>query len=407
VSLPVPRDSGIEHIVVVMMENRSFDHLLGWLPGADGKQAGLLYRDTNGREHSTHPLAPDYTGCGHHDPEHGYEAGRVAYDGGAMDGFLRARDNDDFALGYYTAADLPFFAGLAQSYTVCDRYFTSILGPTFPNRMFQWAAQTDRLDNSISLSKQRTIFDRLSAARVSHRYYFSDLPFVALWGFRYVLSTSILSSFFDDVAAGKLPAVSFVDPFFTVLDDGTGGDAHPHSDVRNADAFLARIFNALAMGPKWRNTVLVINWDESGGFFDHVPPPRVVAANNVDQDQIDGTVLLGMRAPTLIVSPFTRNRTGAPPLVNSTVFDHTSVLKLIEWRWGLQPLTPRDASNDIGNLAVAMNFATPDPSLPLLPNADPVDSPLCLEGGILGPLTDNVPLAQNPYVRAFLSLLRP
>jgi phospholipase C len=114
-----------------------------------------------------------------------------------------------------------------------------------------------------------------------------------------------------------------------------------------------------------------------------------------------------MRAPTLIVSPFTRNRTGAPPLVNSTVFDHTSVLKLIEWRWGLQPLTPRDASNDIGNLAVAMNFATPDPSLPLLPNADPVDSPLCLEGGILGPLTDNVPLAQNPYVRAFLSLLRP
>src|SRR5882762_2168896 len=88
--LPAPAKSGLDHVVVVMMENRSFDHLLGWLPGADGKQAGLTYADKDGNPHSTYPLAPDYTGCGHNDPEHNYDGDRVAYNGGAMDGFLRA-----------------------------------------------------------------------------------------------------------------------------------------------------------------------------------------------------------------------------------------------------------------------------------------------------------------------------
>src|SRR5215469_8276995 len=96
VTLPPPQQSGIEHIVVVMMENRSFDHLLGWVPGADGKQAGLTYRDNTGREHSTSRLTPDFTGCPHSDPDHSYGPSRVAYDAGAMDGFLRAGANDSF-----------------------------------------------------------------------------------------------------------------------------------------------------------------------------------------------------------------------------------------------------------------------------------------------------------------------
>src|SRR5438477_12119209 len=106
--LPDPAASGIEHVVAVMMENRSFDHLLGWLPGADGRQAGLTYSDRAGVAHQTHPLAPDYQGCAHPDPDHSYEGGRVEYDGGACDGWLRAGTNDDYSIGYYAKADLAF-----------------------------------------------------------------------------------------------------------------------------------------------------------------------------------------------------------------------------------------------------------------------------------------------------------
>src|SRR6059058_6135820 len=119
--LPKPGKSGINHVVVVMMENRSFDHLLGWLPGADGRQAGLVYTDNQGVSDSTYPLAPDYQGCGHPDPDHSYEGGRVEYDGGLCDGWLRAGSNDRYAIGYYTQADLPFLGAAAPDWTVCNR----------------------------------------------------------------------------------------------------------------------------------------------------------------------------------------------------------------------------------------------------------------------------------------------
>jgi len=119
-SLPSPEESGIEHIVVVMMENRSFDHFLGWLPNADGQQAGLSYLDAVGVAHSTHSLAPDFTGCTHPDPDHSYLGGRVQYDGGAMDGFLRSGKNDDYAIGFYVERDRPFYSALARNYTTLD-----------------------------------------------------------------------------------------------------------------------------------------------------------------------------------------------------------------------------------------------------------------------------------------------
>jgi phospholipase C len=160
--LPPPDQSGINQIVVVTMENRSFDHFLGWLPGANGKQAGLSYLDPHGVSHSTYPLAPDYTGCPHPDPDHSYSGGRIDYDGAKMDGFLKNPNNDIFAIGYYTKKDIPFYAALALHYTTLSNYFCSILGPTFPNRIFQFAAQTDRLDNSTTLSSLPTIFDTLT-----------------------------------------------------------------------------------------------------------------------------------------------------------------------------------------------------------------------------------------------------
>src|SRR5437762_2784850 len=104
--LPDPSHAGIDHVIVVMMENRSFDHMLGWLPGADGRQAGLSYYDRAGVPHQTYPLAPDYQGCGHPDPDHSYEGARVEYDAAACDGWLRAGDNDEYAIGYYGASEI-------------------------------------------------------------------------------------------------------------------------------------------------------------------------------------------------------------------------------------------------------------------------------------------------------------
>jgi phospholipase C len=110
VTLPPPKDSGIEHIIVLMMENRSFDHFIGWLPGADGKQSGLSYIDRSGLSHPTYALAPDYQGCDHPDPDHSYQGGRSASNNGGCDGWLRTGSNDLYSIGYYQEDDLPFMA---------------------------------------------------------------------------------------------------------------------------------------------------------------------------------------------------------------------------------------------------------------------------------------------------------
>ena len=159
--LPEPAASGIEHVVVFMMENRSFDHLLGWLPGADGRQAGLTYIDAAGESHTTFPLAPDFQGCGYNDPDHSYEGGRVEYNAGACDGWLRA--SDVFSIGFYRRHDLAFLGHAVPDWTSFARYFCAILGPTFPNRIYQHAGQTDRIQNSLDISQLPTIWDRLAA----------------------------------------------------------------------------------------------------------------------------------------------------------------------------------------------------------------------------------------------------
>jgi phospholipase C len=382
-SLPSPRESGIDHIVIVTMENRSFDHFFGWLPNANGIPGGLSYADTSGVQHPVYSLAPDYTGCGHPDPDHSYGGARTCYANGAMTGFLADSTNDSYCIGYYNATDIPFYAALAQSYTAYDHWHAAILGPTFPNRMFIWAAQTDRLTDSVGLTSLRTIFDALGKANVSHRYYFNNLPFLALWGFKYIFSTALFSNFLADAASGNLPSVSFVDPIYTVLDDGTGNDDHPHADIRNGDAFLSQVYRALATGPQWAKTVLLVMFDEWGGFFEHVAPPRVVSPeNSPDTDLQDGAALLGFRVPTVIASPFTKGIAGQANLVDHNLYDHTAALKLIEWRFGLPPLTARDASPLINNPAASFNFDSPDSSMPALPDAGRVFAPPCFEGGI-------------------------
>ena len=368
-ALPSPSASQIDHIIVVMMENRSFDHLLGWLPGANGRQAGLTYLDSEGHAYPTMQLST-YVGCAHPDPDHSYAGGRSEYNNGKMDGWLRTTTNDAFSIGYYTEDQLPFFSALARNFTTCDNYFASILSSTFPNRIFQHAAQTDRLSNTLDISTLPTIWDRLAEAGVSGKYYYSNVPFLALWGTKYLGISAPYAEFLLDAAAGTLPAVSFVDPKYTILDDGEGNDDHPHADLRAGEAFMGQIYRAVTQGPKWANTVLIFNRDEWGGFYDTVTPPRVDAPNDIDTDIVDGKVLLGCRVPTIIVSPFTRGNP-ATPRINSGVYDHASVLKFIEWRYNLPWLTLRDQSNLTRNLAEALNFVNPDTSVPTLPVITP------------------------------------
>ena len=325
-----------DHVIVVMQENRSFDHMLGWAPRADGRQAGLSYVDDAGVTHRTYPLAPDYQGCGHNDPDHSYEGGRIQYDGGRCDGFLRGH-NDIYAIGYYRRQDLDFFGSAVRDWTIADRYFCSVLGPTFPNRIYQHAAQTDRLSNTFTISTLPTIWDRLAAAGRTGRYYYHDLPFLGLWGAKYLPIARPATAFFADCAAGTLPDVAFVDPAFLQEITGTGADDHPHNDVRAGQNYLNEIYNAVTKGPKWERTLLVINYDEWGGFFDHVPPPiRPITAG---ERALGNDGRLGFRTPLMLVSPYARRHH-----VATAVYDHTSVLKLIEKRWGLPPLAARDAS---------------------------------------------------------------
>ena len=268
-----PSRSGIEHVVVVMMENRSFDHLLGWLPGANGVQAGLSFVDHEGVSHPTWHL-DTFQGLQYGDPDHSYEGGRTQLNHGHCDGWLKAGTDDVFPIGYYEAADLDFYSQAAPYWGVCDNFHASIMGPTWPNRFYMHTAQTDRISNSGSVASLPTIWDSLAAAGVSARYYYSDLPFIALFGLNFLSISSPYSQFLSDCASGDLPAVSFVDPTFNGESTGTAADDHPFADIRLGQAFLNDIYTAVTNGPDWDSTVLVITYDEWGGFFDHVVPPR-------------------------------------------------------------------------------------------------------------------------------------
>ena len=261
---------------------------------------------------------------------------------------------------------------LAENYTVLDRYFCSFAGETFPNRFYQHAAQTDRDHNNATISTLPTIWDQLSAIPNTQGiptggYFFRDLPFLALWGLKYfpfwhpfadgdtdALGIPVTTpSFLDTVAQGALPNVSFVDPAFDTEGNGTSADDHPLADIRLGERFIADAYHALGGAGYLDNTVLVVTFDEWGGFYDHVPPPHVIDDTNpanVDHSgdgstPTDGQLIpdytqLGFRVPAIVVSNLAE-RAGGPPRARSST---PRRLKLIESTFGLQPLTARDAN---------------------------------------------------------------
>ncbi|GAA2499259.1 alkaline phosphatase family protein [Terrabacter carboxydivorans] len=352
------------------MENRSFDHFMGWLPGANGKQAGLSYVDRYGVTRSTYHLA-QYASCGHNDPDHSQEGGLIQLNGGKADGWLRAGEDDLLPIGYYQQSDLAFLGQAAPAWTMCDGYYSAVMAETYPNRFYMHAAATDRIHNSTATSTLPTIWDRLAAAGRTGRYYFSDIPFVALWGTKYVPIAKPFATFLTDAAAGTLPDVSFIDPRFMDESSGSSSDDHPHADIRAGEQFLNEVYQAVTSSPNWERTLLVVNFDEWGGFFDHVAPTTA-------PDTGGSTALRGFRVPALIVSP--RARRG---FVAHNTYDHTSILKMIEWRWGLAPLTPRDSN--ARNIAEVLDFSSaPNLTAPSF-TVPPFTATACTPAAVTGP----------------------
>ncbi|MGO8958608.1 MAG: alkaline phosphatase family protein [Streptosporangiaceae bacterium] len=427
--------NGVEHVVVLMMENRSFDHFLSWLPDADGRH-DTSYLAPDGNVYRNYPLAPDFQGCGYSDPDHSWEGFLVQHNYGKMDGFLQrptAPANNPgvqlaaantFPIGYYTnfqdddrdhhhhgdhdrdrhrkaVPDLPVIGALAENYTVLDRYFCSFAGETFPNRFYQHAARTDRDHNNDTISTLPTIWDQLSPIPNTKGiptggYFFRDLPFLALWGLKYfpfwhtfaagdtdALGIPVTTlPFLDTVAQGLLPNVSFVDPAFDTEGNGTSADDHPLADIRLGERFIADTYHALANAGYLDSTVLVVTFDEWGGFFDHVPPPHVIDDTNpADVDHTgDGTTptdgqlvpdytQLGFRVPAIVVSNLAR-----PRVVHHGPFEHTSTLALIESTFGLRSLTARDAN--ARNLGEVLHHERHRPvPADVIPTSDQVPGP--------------------------------
>jgi phospholipase C len=339
-----PANCPVEHVGVLMMENRSYDTYFGWLENGRGfLNLGLdvSYTKPDG-SYSAAPehWAPRYRRRGHPDPGHNWNAGRSQL----REGFL-AGSNDQYALAYYLAEDVPAFARIARQFTVFDRYFCSVLGGTYPNRHYQHSAEAGGIKNNTFPPLEGhpdgytwpTIWDRLDDAGLTSAYYFSDLPFIAMYGWRHAEKMRPITQFFVDAATGNLPNVYFVDPAF--LGDHRTDDHPGGSDMNPAQAFVNNVVHAVTHGPQWPRQSLFVNYDEWGGFFDHVVPPRVPddrASDDLDEDWGQ----LGFRLPVMAVSPYSRKGY----VHHEGPYDHTSILKFISWRWDLEPLTTRDAN---------------------------------------------------------------
>src|SRR5680860_1055347 len=381
--------AGTVPIASLMIENRSFDHYFGWLGAdADARQQ-LSYRNEQGqsvptRHHSTLGSGGvEWKGCGHPDPGHGWESGRAQLNGGFL---AKGADTDEFALTYFNRGELGFIHAAAQNYTSYDRWFCSVLASTYPNRHYKWGAQSGgNKNNRIPAASQgeqwETIFDRALSRGVSARYYNSDLPFSALYGPRAVPWTNPISRFYQDCAAGTLPNVSFVDPPFK---DGGGGDGlsadeHPLGDVRLGQAFMADAVNAFVRSPNYRRGAMFVVYDEWGGFFDHVRPPRMVddrASRNLFEDFGQ----MGFRVPAVAISPYTRKKKGAGDFrVDHSVMGHESILKLISYRFGLGYLTRRHRY--ARNAGRSFNWESPNFDAVGLPDPPDIVTQACGQGG--------------------------
>jgi phospholipase C len=302
------------------------------------------------------------------------------------------------AMGYWTGHDLPFTYSLAANFPIADRWFSSVLGQTYPNRRYVIAAtsagMTDNSgtsDLSLLVPAAGTIFNRLDAHRISWENYVASYPAGAtpeLFPVNDAVTEGRhhkpFSQFFTDAAAGTLPSFSFLDP-----DYGTQSQENPQNIVVG-EALLAEVVHALGASPLWRRTLFVLAYDEHGGYYDHVPPPPAIPPDAIPplvqpgERTYDGFARYGFRVPAVVVSPYARRNH-----VSHVVHDHTSILAMIERKWNLPALTYRDANaNDLTDFLDLGALARKRPTFAHLPAlAPPGNTAAALACSVTGPGT--------------------
>lgn len=390
--------SRIKHVVILCQENRSFDHYFGFFAdnlGQDGHKAegfrprDLVYRDASGK--AFHPQHLEHY-CDS-DPDHGWSASHGKWNGGAMDGWVTAENGAATAIQYYKAGQHLYHARLAQAFTIADHNFCAQIGPTLPNRLYLWSgtsgwdhlspADTSSLPyNNPSLTAPPpvlawpTMADVLDDAGLPWKCYSvadGSVPsaigaFNPLIFFSSILTdprklaraTADIGEFFADIAAGTLPAVSWI-----VTEAVTS--EHPPAPPDMGQLLAARVVDALKASSAWDSSVLFLTYDEGGGFFDHVAP-SILESVPAALPEGGAAVGPGFRVPLFIVSPWAKAGTVYKPAC-----DHTSILQFVERTFSTKQKkvflpTIHPSRRDLYSLAHAFDFDQV-PNTPELPTA--------------------------------------
>ncbi|MGH3257261.1 MAG: alkaline phosphatase family protein [Streptosporangiaceae bacterium] len=383
----------IEHIVILMQENRSFDHYFGTMPGVRGFADSAAIRLPGGRPVFYQPRpaheGPGYLTPFHYDTrttsaqatpgtDHSWPTQHQAWNNGAMDQWVAAKG--PYTMGYFTQADIPFHRALAQAFTICDNYHCSVLGPTNPNRLYMWTGMIDPngvgggpvIDNSPAYNNivlsWTTYPERLERAGVSWQMYQEEDNFDdnALAWFRQFAGAPASSPlrqrgtqtraagwFENDARHGNLPQVSW-------LVAPTAQSEHPDYFPAAGAEYIASKLDAIASNPDlWRSTLFILCYDENDGLFDHVPPPT--AAPGTPAEFVGAEPIgLGFRVPAIVISPWS-----AGGHVCSDVLDHTSLIRIIEKRFGVaEPNISAFRRRTCGDFTGALRFSGPAAGFP-------------------------------------------
>src|SRR3954447_19071755 len=386
----------IDHIVVLMMENNGFDRMLGWMGATD--------RGVDGVDPGNPRSNPDDIGGGlvfqgetrtrtiERDPLHDLANSLAHYDGATNQGFVNdyvrayptsTPEERREIMGWYPRGFLPALHTLAETGVVFDRWFASMPGPTWMNRLFahsgtslgQVAEPGSLFNPDLHIYNERTLYDELTDADVSWRIYYGDVPqsLVLTHQWRHLFNYRAFRHWDDDVKARDLPAYSFIEPTYLGPNQN---DQHPPHDVMRGDALIAAVYNPLRANPDlFARTLLIVLYDEHGGFFDHVVPPETVPPD--DHTQHYAFNRLGFRVPAIFVSPL------LDPGVVHTECDHTSLLKMAAETWaGVQPLgrRARQANNPLASLRWRETPRTDMPEAPIAPDIQPAQALAGIKG---------------------------
>ncbi|UQA60085.1 phospholipase C [Polyangium aurulentum] len=362
-SRPSGDEIPIDHIVVMMMENRSFDHYFQKLPEYGQPDVEVAPEGFTNPGPDQVPVEPfrDTQLC-FVDTNHEWTGTHTQINGGKMDGFVTTNEgwhempahgsldmlSGKRAMTYYTADDLPFYYWLANEFAIADHYHASVPGPTWPNRMFLYGAGSFGAVHNVFVEPDKLLFDYLDLRQISWKIYVSTTAGAAIFALKYLDYSeaghvTTIDDYFKDAAAGTLPQVAFVDP--GIAREGYAqNDEHPPAIAMLGENFSATVVDALTKSPNWDRSALFITYDEHGGLFDHVVPPPACAPDDIDPKlEKDDTVAkfdqLGVRVPLIVVSPYAKKH-----FVGHRTYDHTSIVRFIEARFTMPALTNRDAN---------------------------------------------------------------